>query len=83
MRRYQRRKVSQSISKIGMSVVQNYIVNQTGKQTAAKTRLLQSVSTYWKYGKELNISILLVLKHNIIFFKLSYVYFCYNNTPRI
>ena len=60
MKRYQRGKVSKSISRIGMNVVQN----QIGKQTAAKTRFLQSVSTYWKYGKELNISMLLLLKHN-------------------
>ena len=64
MKRYQRAKVSQSISKTGTNVVQNLIVNQIGKQTAAKKRLLQSVSTYLKYGKELNISILLSLKHN-------------------
>ena len=64
MKRYQRGKVSQSISKTGTNVAQNYIVNQIGKQTAAKKRLLQSVSTYWKYGKELNISKLLSIKQN-------------------
>ena len=69
MKRYKRGRVSQSISKIGIAQGVNERSSKSNRKPNRQTNssentIIESGFAYGKYGKELNISILLSLKHN-------------------